>query len=145
MSKVTSINLDTEVEVYRLEENLFDIKDFKCSNKIYEDYIKKEACDDQRNMIAQTWVFVYKNVNVIGYASIAMGNLNKTQHEKLRGFPHTNVPGLLLGRLATHKDFECLGVGKNVRLPHLTYDYHLTARLGLVLDTFHINNCMMEN
>lgn len=42
-------------------------------------------------------VFVHKNQNVIGYVSIAMGDLNKTHHKKLKHFPHTNVPGLLLG------------------------------------------------
>ncbi|MHB8602097.1 MAG: GNAT family N-acetyltransferase [Nitrosotalea sp.] len=114
MSKITSIDFDTEVEVYRLEKGLFDINNFKCSNSVYEEYIKKEAHDDQKTSIAQTWLFVYKNQNVIGYVSIAMGDLNKTQHEKLKGFPHTNVPGLLLGRIATHKDYENLKVGRKM-------------------------------
>ena len=43
-----------------------------------------------------------------------MGDLNKTQHEKLNHFPHTNVPGILLGRLATHKKFEGLGIGQSM-------------------------------
>jgi len=112
VSKVNSINFD-KVEVYRLAKNLFNITNFQCSNTDYGDYIKGEAYEDQAKSIAQTWVFVY-NKYVIGYVSIAMGDLNKTQHEKLRQFPHTNVPGLLLGRLATHKEFEGLGVGRKM-------------------------------
>lgn len=113
MSKANSINFD-KVEVYKLERNLFDITKFQCSNPTYGDYIRNEAYDDQVKSIAQTWIFVYNNQHVIGYVSIAMGDLNKTQHEKLQNFPHTNVPGVLLGRLATHKDYECLGVGQKM-------------------------------
>jgi hypothetical protein len=111
LSKVTTIDFDSEIEVYKLEKNRFDINDFKCKNSVYENYIKKDAFEDQEKSIAQTWIFVYKNQNVIGYVSIAMGHVNKTQHVKLRSLPHTNIPGLLLGRIATHQDFERLGVG----------------------------------
>ena len=113
MSRAESIDFD-KVEVYKLEKNLFDIMHFQCSNSDYSKYIYKEAHEDQAKSIAQTWVFVYDNQYVIGYVSIAMGDLNKTQHEKLQNFPHTNVPGVLLGRLATHKDYEGLGVGQKM-------------------------------
>ena len=93
MSKINSIDFE-KVEIYKLEK-IFDIESFQCNNPIYEDYIKGEAYEDQANSIAQTWIFVYNNQNVIGYVSIAMGDLNKTQHEKLEQFPHTNVPFLI--------------------------------------------------
>ena len=115
MSKIDSIDFENEIEIYKLEKNLFDIKKFECSSSPdYENYIKDDAYTDQENSIAQTWVFVYKNQHVVGYVSIAMGDLNKTQHEKLQQFPHTNVPGLLLGRLATHKDFQGLKIGQKM-------------------------------
>ena len=114
MSEISSVDFDSEIEIYKLKKELFDINNFECNNPEYENYIRDEAYKDQRNSIAQTWVFVYKNQNVVGYASIAMGDLNKTQHEKLNHFPHTNVPGILLGRLATHKKFEELGIGQNM-------------------------------
>ena len=114
MSKITSIDFDNEIEIYKLKKELFDIDNFECSNSEYENYIKGEAYEDQKISIAQTWVFVYKNQNVVGYVSIAMGDINKTQHEKLNHFPHTNVPGMLLGRLATHKNFEGLKIGQKM-------------------------------
>ena len=65
-------------------------------------------------MIAQTWVFVLEAKTVIGYVSISMGNVNKTLDEKLNTFPHSDVPGMLLGRLATHVDYEGLGIGRHM-------------------------------
>lgn len=67
MSKVNSIDFE-KVEIYKLEK-IFDIESFQYSNPIYEDYIKGEAYEDQTSSIAQTWIFVYNNQNVIGYVS----------------------------------------------------------------------------
>jgi len=108
------IDFEKNVDIFKLEKNLFDITDFKCSNPEYESYIKDDAYKDQTKFIAQTWVFVHKNENVIGYVSIAMGDLNKIQHKKLNHFPHTNVPGLLLGRIATRKEWEKHDVGQTM-------------------------------
>ena len=78
------------------------------------DYLKEEAFDDQAKKIGQTWLFVYKKKDVIGYVTIAMANLNKNKHGKLKSLSHNNVPGLLIGQIATHKDFEGLGVGRTM-------------------------------
>lgn len=116
MPKVSSIDFENEVEIYKLRKNLFNIKQFSCKNQAYADYIKKDAFEDQVKSIGQTWVFVYKQKEVIGYTTIAMAELNKSHHKKLSGFPHSHVPSLLLGRLATHQDYEGLGVG--TRMTH---------------------------
>ena len=113
MTSSNQIDFD-KVTAYKLCLGLFDIDQFKCSKKKYEDYIRVEAYEDQCKSIAQTWVFVYDQKHVVGFVTIAMGDLNKTQHEKLKAFPHVNVPGLLIGRLATHKNFENQGVGQKM-------------------------------
>lgn len=111
---VSSINFQKDVHIQKLDKTSFDLNRFKCSKQQYENYIKKEAFDDQDEEIGQTWLFVYKKKEVIGYVTIAMADLNKNDHKKLESFPHSNVPGLLIGQIATHKDFEGLGVGKTM-------------------------------
>ncbi len=54
MSKIDSIDFENEIEIYKLEKNLFDIKKFECSSPDYENYIKDDAYTDQENSIAQT-------------------------------------------------------------------------------------------
>ena len=90
---------------------MFDVADFRCSNPNYENYLKDEAFKEQKASIAQARVFVLKKKNVVGYVSLAMGNVTKTKHTKLSTLPHTDVPGILLGRLATHVTYERMGVG----------------------------------
>ncbi|MGI0062430.1 MAG: GNAT family N-acetyltransferase [Nitrosotalea sp.] len=112
MHKIKAIDFVNEVEVYRLRSGLFNLNKFCCGKKSFDDYIKKDAFKDQEEKLGQTWLFVYKNKEIIGYVTIAMGDLNKTHHDKLRKLPHTNIPGMLLGQIATHIDYQKLGVGK---------------------------------
>lgn len=112
MPRIQSIDFVNEVEVYRLQKDLFNLENFCCGKKKYDEYIKKDAFTDQEEKVGQTWLFVYKKKEVIGYVTIAMGDLNKTRHDKLRKLPHTNIPGVLVGQIATHKDYQKLGVGR---------------------------------
>lgn len=114
MPNVSSIDFENETEIYKLHKNLFDIKKFKCSKQDYANYIKKDAIIDQKRSIGQTWVLVYKQREVIGYVTLAMAELHKNQHRKLHVFPHSYIPALLVGQLATHQDYEHLGVGKTM-------------------------------
>ena len=97
-----------------MDKSSFDLNRFRCRKQWYADYLKREAFDDQAEKTGQTWLFVYKKEEVIGYVTIAMADLDKNEHGKLKSLPHSNVSGLLIGQIATHKDFEGLGVGKTM-------------------------------
>jgi len=114
LSKISSIDFEKKVQVYKLKKNIFNINKFKCRKHNYANYIKKDALIDQQRSIGQTWVFVYNQKEVIGYVTLAMAELHKTHHKKLRIFPHSYIPALLVGQLATHQDYESLGVGKTM-------------------------------
>ena len=111
MSVLDGVDFQNSITIHRLQADMFDVADFRCSNPNYEKYLKDEAFKEQKASIAQTWVFVLKKKNVVGYVSLAMGNVTKTKHTKLSTLPHTDVPGILLGRLATHVTYERMGVG----------------------------------
>ena len=114
MPKHSSINFKKDVIVHKLQKNLFNVNDFRCKKQEYADYLKKDAFDDQKNSIDQTLVFCHKQAVVIGYVTIAMAELNKNHDQKLKNFPHSHIPALLVGQLATHQDYESLGVGKHM-------------------------------
>ncbi|MGI0061214.1 MAG: GNAT family N-acetyltransferase [Nitrosotalea sp.] len=137
MPKVNSIDFVNKVEVYLLRKNQFDLNKFSCDKKSFDEYIKNDAFKDQEEQVGQTWLFVYKKSKVIGYVTIAMGDLNKTQHDKLRKLPHTNIPGVLLGQIATHTDYQNLGVGRWMIDWVITKSLELSKTLGcrvLLLD-----------
>ena len=110
------IDFQNDIKIHRLQSDMFDIADFRCSNPDYEKHLKHEAFKEQGASISQTWVFVLKEKNIVGYVSLAMGNVVKTRHEKLRPLPHADAPGVLLGQLATHLDYEKHGIGRYMLL-----------------------------
>lgn len=130
MPKLSSIDFKNKVQVYRLQKNLFNINKFKCSKQDYADYIKKCAIIDQQNSIGQTWVFVYNQKEVIGYVTLAMAELHKNQHKKLHSFPHSYIPALLIGQLATHQDYEGLGIGKTMIQWVISQGIEYSKKLG---------------
>ncbi len=109
---VRPANFYKDIRIHRLGRTGFVLNRFECRKQQYADYLREGAFDDQAKKVGQTWLFVYKKECVIGYITIAMAHLSRREHGKLESFPHSNVPGLLVGQIATHRNFEGLGIGK---------------------------------
>lgn len=96
---------ENEIKVYPLHklpnfEN--KILNFKCGKQKYDTYIKNIAIDDHKKNVGKVWLFYHmKDHKVIGYVTLAMSQLHKTEHKKLGNLTsHGYVPGLLLGQMA---------------------------------------------
>ena len=99
------------MQVRKLTRDIPGIAAFRCSKDKFVTYLQTTSFQDQKARIGKTWVFQYEN-HVIGFITIAMADTNKKEHAKLEAFPHSNIPALLIGQLATHADFERSGVGQ---------------------------------
>jgi len=133
LPKHPSINFKKDIIICKLKKNLFNIDDFRCKKQAYVNYLKKDALDDQENSIGQTWLFVNKQKDVIGFVTIAMAELNKSHHQKLKNFPHSHIPAVLIGQLATHQDYESLGVGKHMIYWVITEAINYSKNIGCKL------------
>jgi len=89
----------------KLKIDLNGTNDFKCSKEKFTEYLKVHASNDQIEQIGQTWVFVYQE-KIIGFITIAMAHMKKDEHEDLQIDGFGNIPALLIGHLATHRDYE---------------------------------------
>lgn len=89
------------------------LNDFECSKNIFEEYLKVNALNDQDQHVGQTWLFVYEE-KIIGFVTIAMAHMKKDEHEDLQIDTFGNIPALLIGHLATHKNYERKGVGRHM-------------------------------
>ncbi|WP_316504834.1 GNAT family N-acetyltransferase [Nitrosopumilus sp.] len=100
-----------EVGYRKLSNTQLGLDDFNCSKSSFKDYLRVSALNDQVEQIGQTWIFVYKE-KIIGFVTIAMAHMKKDEHEELQIDTFGNIPALLIGHLATHKDHERQGVGR---------------------------------
>lgn len=119
----------SEVEVKPLKDS-FVITDFKCGKDQFDEYIKKTAHEDQRNNVGRVWLFYY-NGKMIGYVTLAMSQLHKTEHSLLGNISsHGYIPGLLLGQMARHEDFKGRGIGDIMKDWVILQGVELSKKIG---------------
>lgn len=115
---ISNIDFD-KIVVTRLSENTIGIDNFKNSKQDMVTHLQKDALRDQQLKIGTTWVWVYDNKVAVGYISLAMYSIDKkdilsNNDEPTKKYPYGTVPSLLVGQLATHKDYECNKIGMSM-------------------------------
>ena len=98
-----------KIRITKLSNTHGGLADFKCSKPEFAEYLKITAFHDQEEQVGQTWLFTYEGI-IIGFITIAMAHMEKNKHMQTGTFG--NIPAMLIGHLATHKDYERKGVGQ---------------------------------
>lgn len=107
---MVDIKLD-RIGYRRLTNTTTGLNAFACSKEKFQEYLTVHALNDQMEQIGQTWLFIYEE-KIIGFITIAMGHMKKDEHASLQIDAFGNIPALLIGYLATHKDYEGNGIGR---------------------------------
>jgi GNAT superfamily N-acetyltransferase len=106
---------DRDIKVYNLISAInesVNLSDFKCEKQHFADYLRLYAKEDDDKGIGKLWLFVTGNNKVIGYVTLAMSQLSRSQHLDLgRITPRNYVPGILIGEMARHIDYKGRGLG----------------------------------
>ena len=103
------------MEFYRpalLDLNLHLREDFTSGEPSLDDWLRRYAGQNRRGNTAATWVIADAAHRVVCYATLSMTSVGRAISPSLlaKGAP-TQVPALLVGRLATDKSVAGLGVG----------------------------------
>ena len=108
------------VRVRRLGRNTPGVSGFTNRKEQMAAHLQHGALDDQAQKIGATWVWVYEDSVALGYVSLAMHSLERKNIQSHPGytdterFPYSAIPALLIGQLATSKEYEGKGVGKSM-------------------------------
>jgi GNAT superfamily N-acetyltransferase len=105
-----------DVEVYSLPKALeesIDFSKFKCEKQEFADYLRSTAPEDDKNNIAKVWVFTSREREVIGYVTLIMSQLSRSEHRGLGKLTtHRNVSAILMSEMAAHMDYAGRGLGR---------------------------------
>ena len=101
----------SELVCKKLKVDLNGVGDFISSKEQFTEYFQVHAYNDQKEQTGQTWVFMHSG-KIVGFTTIAMAYMKKSECEELAIDSFGNIPALLIGHLATHKDFERQGIDK---------------------------------
>ena len=106
------IHLD-KLECSILSPTQTGLAEFKCSNPDFEAYLCVEAHNDAIEQVGKTWVFTLGKT-IVGFVTIAMDHVEQEMHKDLDLGTYGDVPALLIGHLATHRDYERNGIGSHM-------------------------------
>lgn len=131
MSKIPErIDFDNDVKIVKLTSIHKVDNGFECKKPDYTEYYKVHAFNDMMYGIGKTWLCTYKSDTVIGFISVAMSHMKPERHESLMGKGYGNIPALLIGHLATRKDYEKKGVGTRLIAWAIKEAVNISDRVG---------------
>ena len=129
MHELTANTISYDSLQPRKVEGIENFRDFKCSKHEFEEYLQVTATYDQNAQMRQTYVFMYNGV-IVGYVALAMSDVPAKEQKRLNIDTYGTVPALWISHLATHKQYERRGIGRNMILWAIKYARIMSKRIG---------------
>ena len=136
----------TRVRVRRLGINTPGIPAFTNQKQQMVEHLQNGALDDQAQKIGTTWVWVYDDSVALGYVSLAMYSLDRKNiqgipnYADMEKFPYRAIPALLIGQLATNKEYEGKGVGRSMISWTIKMAVNLSDTVGCRMVALHAHH-----
>ncbi|MSQ10982.1 MAG: GNAT family N-acetyltransferase, partial [Dehalococcoidia bacterium] len=111
-----------------------DRTDFSCGSDVLDTYLKRQASQDQRRLIAACYVLVDKDLGrVAGYYTLSAGSvefeaLPSEVSARLPRYPQ--VPVVRLGRLAVDARYQGQGLGRLLLVDALLRAFGVVAQVA---------------
>ncbi len=88
--------------------------DFRCGEDSLDEWLKRRALKNQESGASRTYV-VCAEGKVVGYYCLAAGSVeNAASPPRVRRNMPSNIPVMVIGRLAVHRDWQGRGLGRDL-------------------------------
>ncbi len=122
MSEKNLEPIDTsQISVVELSE-IYDLSKFDCGDSDINEFIKFEALSHQKESIAQTFLFVYRN-QILGFCSLAADAIYLDQEEKIESIAnighmkrYSQYPAVKLARFGRDSKYKGQSIGSEIIL-----------------------------
>ena len=118
-----------------------DRETFHCGEPSLDAYIRRQATQDIRRRVAQTFVADgEKSGEITGYYTLSAASFEKEDmpSELSKRLPHYPVPAAVLGRLAVAKQYQGSGLGEVLLIDAARRVVHASDTIGvyaIIVDT----------
>ncbi|HRW76518.1 MAG: GNAT family N-acetyltransferase [Lewinellaceae bacterium] len=116
-----------------LDHSIHDREGFACGHPALDNYLSRNAIDDQKEGLARCYVMVDPQNKIAGYYTLTMANVPKESipREHLnRKIRYEDIPVILLGRLAVDRAWQGKGLGKFLLVDALAKSVEASLRVG---------------
>lgn len=122
MSENQPIPIDaSQISVVELSE-IYGLSKFDCGDQDINEFIKQEALVHQKESIAQTFLFIYKD-QILGFCSLAADAIYLDQEEKVNAIPnighmkhYSQYPAVKLARFGRDSKYRGQQIGSELIL-----------------------------
>jgi predicted GNAT family N-acyltransferase len=107
---------------------------FDSGNAVLDDWLKRYASQFDRRNLARTYVAVQPpEKTVVGYYALSSHTVRyeSLSDEQSKGLPHSDVPVILLGRLAVSRSERGQGLGALLLIDALRRSLLLSEQIGI--------------
>ena len=108
--------------------------EFDCGNELLTSYFKNQANQDVKRLLSRCFVIIDNDNGVKGYYTISSSSINRDIiPENIKSkLPrsYTDIPVILLGRLARDNKHKGYGIGEMLLLDALKRCYDVSLNLG---------------
>jgi hypothetical protein len=99
----------------------YNFSDFHCASDDLDDFIKNDARHEQECMLSRTYIFTYEG-EIIGFVSLSADSViaqrfrseDVVRKSGSSKYVYSNLPCILIGRLAVVNAYERQGIGTNI-------------------------------
>lgn len=107
---------------------------FDCGKAALNDWLRRIAGQHERRDLARTYVAVRPGeLTVLGYYALSTHQVTyeAMPQDQAKGLPTSDVPAILLGRLAVDKTVQGVGLGRHLLIDALRRASHISEHVGV--------------
>lgn len=114
-----------------LEKN-HNRKNFTCGIDEMDNYLKHYASQDIKRRLAVCYVIADKDNDVIGYYTLSSNSIDLTDlpDDLSKSLKYTEIPVIIIGRLAVHQDYQRNKLGQTLLIDALKRIVEISALVG---------------
>lgn len=114
-----------------LEKN-HNRKNFSCGIDELDNYLKQYANQDIKKRLAVCYVIADQDNNVIGYYTLSSNSIDLSDipEDLAKSLKYVEIPVIIIGRLAVHKDYQGNKLGQTLLIDALKRIVEISALVG---------------
>lgn len=114
-----------------LEKN-HNRKNFTCGIDALDNYLKQYANQDIKKRLAVCYVIADQDNDVIGYYTLSSNSIDLADipEDLAKSLKYAEIPVIIIGRLAVHKDYQGNKLGQTLLIDALKRIVEISALVG---------------
>lgn len=118
----------------RLLDSSHDRNEFDCENEMLNNYLRRQASQDVKRDLSACYVLADENDKAIGYYTLSSNSIGRDEfpEDMVKKLPssYTDLPTILIGRLAIDKGQKGKGFGEYLLIEALNQCVELSEKVG---------------